>query len=74
MEETFILSPKEVFQQEAPYTKIDSLAEKINSLEERVDRISKILAEILERLEPTENILKAVTRKTYGFTPEDEVD
>lgn len=73
-EETFITSPKEVFQQETLDMRINSLVQKVNLLEEKVNAMSKMLLEILRRTETSKSILEPKTRKAYGFEPEDEVD
>jgi tetrahydromethanopterin S-methyltransferase subunit B len=72
-EEVFISSPKEVFQQEIVDTRIECLAQKLDSLEEKVDRLSKMMMEILRRLEPSKNIFEVRTQKRYGFEAEEEV-
>jgi len=74
-EETFISAPKSVFQPDvAEDDRIDSLSRKLDSLEAKVNSMSRILIDILRKLEPSRNILEAKTQKRYGFTPEDEVD
>lgn len=75
-EETFVLSPSQIFQQDIVDRRMDFLVEKMVSLEERIDKISKTLTEILGKLEPPceEGVLEVRTQKVYGFEPKDEVD
>lgn len=50
-EETFILSPTQVFQQEIVDTRMDYLIQRMSLLEEKVNEIAKLLAEISKKLE-----------------------
>ena len=73
-EEKFIRSPMGVFQQESVYIKIDVLTRKMDLLEQRIGQVSKILNEILSRLEPSENFFESKITKKYGFEAQTEFD
>jgi len=73
-EETFVLSSSQVFQQDIVDRRVDFLVERLVSLEKKIDNMSKILIEILRKLEPTEDVLKAKIQRIYGFEPKTEVD
>ncbi len=48
-EETFILGPSQVFQQDIVDRRMDFLVEKIVSLEKKIDKMSETLEEILKK-------------------------
>jgi hypothetical protein len=73
-EETFVLTPSQVFQQDLVDRRIDFLVERLVSLEKKIDNMSKILIEILRKLEPAEDVLEAKIQKIYGFEPKTEID
>jgi len=73
-EETFVFGPKEFLSQELVDTRMDFLVQRMNSLEDKVNKISEMLTELFERVKPSGNILEVRTQKSYGFEPGDRVD
>ena len=73
-EETFVFGPKEFLSQELVDTRMDFLVQRMNSLEDKVNKISEMLTELLKKIGPSENILEVKSQRAYGFEPEDRVD
>lgn len=71
-DERFVKHP--AFDDRSVDKRIEELSNRMLMLEEKIDRASKMLNEILRKKESHEILMPRVQQKNYGFEPEDEVD
>ena len=73
-DERFVVHPRETYQQRIIFTKIEEIEKKIRTLDEKIDKMSKMLSDVLRKKENGRVLSPVKSQKIYGFEPEDEVD
>lgn len=72
-EERFDRHPS-IAHEKAVSARIEDLSNRMHAMEGKMDKISRMLNEILKKNESHEILMPKMQKKNYGFEPEDEVD
>jgi len=73
-DERFVVHPRETYQQRIVIARIEEMEQRIRVLVEKIDKMSKLLTDVLRKQENNIVLTPIRSQKIYGFEPEDEVD